>query len=208
MQHSATLALLLLATAFAGGCVHCSSAPEAIPVRRLPDEVLHACPPCPPAPDHEVAAAKDEKQEKKVVARRLNPFAGAEAVPPAECAPAGGCAVFYTGGALGSGEYPLRPGLRVTEAIAVARGPILPGCCRSAPSRVTVLRRLGCGQQLAIRVDLNEALRDPRENIPVWPGDMILTSETACEAACRALGCVFHCGPKVATGTLTGYPLP
>jgi hypothetical protein len=196
MRHSLPWVLLLTATAFSGGCVHlCSPAPEAIPVRRLPDEVLHACPPAVGNPNEAVST----KSEKKPITQlgAVSDFGFGSSLGFPACG-GGGCAVFYTGGALGSGEYPLRPGLRVTEAIAVARGPILPGCCRTAPSRVTVLRRLSCGRQLAIRVDLNEALRDPRENIPIWPGDMLLTTG----ATCRVFG------PRIATTTLTGCPVP
>ena len=58
-------------------------------------------------------------------------------------------------------------------AVAVAKGQLDAGCC--APGRATVIRRLCTGQQFAILVDLKDALIDSRENIPVWPGDMILT---------------------------------
>ena len=60
-------------------------------------------------------------------------------------------------------------------AVAEARVGIGAGCLHTSATRATVIRRLCTGQQLAIRVDLKEALRDPRENIPVWPGDTILT---------------------------------
>ncbi len=212
MRNRLPWAVLFVATGLSGGCTGlCHSPLDGIPVRRLPDEVLHACPaPLAVESPNEITIAKAEftKSEKKKVV----PIGSASdfgLAPPVECpAPAGcaSCTVFYTGGALGSGEYPLRHDMRVTEAIALARGPIQASC--SSPSRVTIIRRVSCGQQLAIRVDLKEALRDPRENIPIWPNDMILTAETGCEATCRVFAQVFHLGPKLATRAVTGCPVP
>ncbi|MCI0701983.1 MAG: hypothetical protein L0241_12950 [Planctomycetia bacterium] len=198
MRKRLVLALLLVVAAgWSCGCVCTKSAVEGIPVRRLPDEVLH-CPPCPPAGFSQQAESTKEitrtKSENKE-AKPISPVTNVELVPmSAFPAPCGACgAVFYTGGMLGGGEYPLTHDLRVVEAIAVARGPIQPGLGCPHPSRVTVLRRLPSGQQIPIRVDLNEALRDPRENIPIWCGDMILLQETCCEKTCRWFGCVFKC---------------
>ncbi len=197
------LAMLLAATALGGGCQSvCTRGPDAIPVRRLPDEVLRA-PACGHGCDTVVQA---NKPAVKQVKGEAPPEVTSDATPFG-CAPVAGCgscAVFYTGGALGSDSHPLRPDMRVTEAVAVAHGPLAPGLGRPAPSRVTVIRRLATGQQLTIRVDLNDALRDPRENIPIWPGDTILTSETACESAGRALGQFFRVGAGFPMRVLTG----
>ncbi|MBM3982637.1 MAG: hypothetical protein FJ304_20675 [Planctomycetes bacterium] len=202
-------AVLFAAAALAsGGCVTLHNpAPDAVPVRRLPDEVLRA-PACGPTCGPACTAGESVARANKPAVR---PAKG-ELPPPDEvidgptCAPpaCGAGAVFYTGGALGSGQFPLSTDMRVTEAVAVARGPLKPGAGRSAPSRVTVLRRLATGQQLAIRVDLNEALRDPRENIAMWPNDMILTSETACEATGRALGHFFRITAGLPMRVVTG----
>jgi hypothetical protein len=43
-----------------------------------------------------------------------------------------------------------------------------------SPSLVSVIRRTPNGGQVAIRVDLNRALRDPRERILIQPRDVIL----------------------------------
>jgi hypothetical protein len=203
-------AILFAATAFNGGCATLTNpVPDAIPVCRLPDEVLHACPNCPHCPtpqqaggnSNEITTTKFQVKPGSEVPAVVN----AVPVPPgcagSECGPR---SVFYTGGDLGSGEYPLTRDLRVTEAIAVAHGPLHRGMGTPSPSRVTVLRRLPTGEQLAIRVNLNQALRDPRENIPIWPGDMIMTRETACESTSR----IFFLAPQVATRTLTPGTLP
>jgi hypothetical protein len=197
---------LLWATLFAAvgtstGCVTCGhSALDGIPVRRLPDEVLHG-PAC--GSGCELVLANKSSQVKQAQAATLAPEEYDPAVS-AGSAPCGSCGgVFYTAGLLGGGEYPLTRDLRVMEAVAVARGPVAPG-----PSRVTVVRRLPGGQQIPIRVDLDEALRDSRENIPVWPCDLIVLQETPCESTFRVFGRLFHCRPKVAARAATCYPLP
>jgi hypothetical protein len=178
MRKRWTWAVLFAATALSGGCVTlCRSTPEGIPVRRLPDEVLHACPSgCQPGGETVVSA---NKPAVKRVSAEV-PIAEEAAVPGPVAAP--GCCggVFYTGGGLGSCAYPLTPDLRVTDAIAMARGPVLAGKCR----RVTIIRRLPNCQQFAIRVNLKDALCDPRENIPIWPNDMILTPGGSFSFAC------------------------
>lgn len=113
--------------------------------------------------------------------------------------------VFYTGGLLGGGEIPLPRDrdLDVMSAIALAGGPLgsigsgvggvgnrggagggvggggggrAGGFCQ--PSQLIVLRELPCGQQLAIKVDLNEAMRDPSQRILVQPNDMLILRYT------------------------------
>lgn len=187
-------ASLFTATVLSGGCTAlCDSVPNAIPVRRLPDEVLHS-PSCGGTGcDAAVRVNRPANANPRETIVRTKYETKADGAPPSSDSPpppptsdsppfvpvagagCGPCAVFYTGGKLGSGMYVLKPDMRVTEAIAEAHGPISPGCFHKSATRVTVLRRLCTGQQLAIRVDLKEALIDPRENIPVWPGDTILT---------------------------------
>jgi hypothetical protein len=53
------------------------------------------------------------------------------------------------------------------------------------PSLVTVVRRLPCQQEILIRVNLNLAFRDPRENILIQPGDIIVLQEKPGEALAR-----------------------
>ncbi|MBA4062922.1 MAG: hypothetical protein C0501_04285 [Isosphaera sp.] len=76
--------------------------------------------------------------------------------------------VYYTSGRCGSGEFPLPAGgeLRVVEAVARAGG--------GRAVCATVVRRLANGQSVRVRIDLDEALRDGRENIPVRAGDVIV----------------------------------
>ena len=54
-----------------------------------------------------------------------------------------------------------------------------------SPSLVSVIRRTPGGGQVAIRVDLNRALRDPREWILIQPRDMVILQETPTEALAR-----------------------
>jgi hypothetical protein len=204
-------AILFAATAFNGGCATLTNpVPDAIPVRRLPDELLHGCPNCLTPPQ-----AWDDSNEITTTKFQVKPGsevpAVVNAVPTSPGCTGSGCgtgSVFYTGGDLGSGEYPLARDLRVTEAIAVARGPLHRGMGTPSPSRVTVLRQLPTGEQLAIRVNLNQALRDPRENIPIWPGDMIMTRENVYESTSRIFSRIFFLAPQVATRTVTPGSLP
>ena len=87
---------------------------------------------------------------------------------------------FYTGGAIGSGEYvlPRDRDLDVLEAIALAGGlrgthRLLGHALRPIPSRAIVVRRTP-GGQVPIRVDLDEAVTDPAQRILIQPDDLIL----------------------------------
>jgi hypothetical protein len=113
--------------------------------------------------------------------------------------------LFYTVGLIGSGQFvlPRDYDLDVVEAIAYARGPLINGAVNqnnftgttitsgigtASPSQVSIVRRVPGtirGQQVVIRVDLNRALRDPRERILIQPGDMIVLQETVGEAIVR-----------------------
>jgi len=98
--------------------------------------------------------------------------------------------VFFTGGLIVGSEIPLPRDhdIDILEAIAIANasvggpngasgqlfragsgiGNILP------PTRATVLRKMPNGQQVAIRVDLSKAMRDPLQRIVIHPGDFIM----------------------------------
>lgn len=111
--------------------------------------------------------------------------------------------VYFTGGLLPAGEFPLPRDhdLDVVEAISRARGPMVnggfainnlagniiePGIGAPSPSLLTVLRRLPGGGRQQIRVDLNCALRgDPRELLRVQPGDVLILQEKPTEALAR-----------------------
>jgi protein involved in polysaccharide export with SLBB domain len=112
--------------------------------------------------------------------------------------------LFYTGGLLSSGEYilPRDYDLHVVEAVAKVRAPLLNGGINQnnftgavtgfglggpSPSLLSVVRRTACGGQVVIRVDLNRAMREPRENILVQPGDVLILQETPFEAVTRYL---------------------
>ena len=136
--------------------------------------------------------------------------------------------VYYTGGLLPAREVPLPRDndIRVVEAILRVGGSVVSGGAlvggfsqtttlvtgidRSSPSLLTVLRQTPNGGQVNIRVDLNLALRDPRENLLIQPGDVLVLQETPSEAISRYLTNVFNVGllgryldRQDATGTAT-----
>ncbi|MDZ4848137.1 MAG: polysaccharide biosynthesis/export family protein [Pirellulaceae bacterium] len=98
--------------------------------------------------------------------------------------------VFYTGGLITGAEIPLPRDhdIDVLEAVAMANasvggpggaggnvfragagpGNIIP------PTRALVLRKVGNGQQVAIRVDLERAVRDPKQRVNIQAGDFIM----------------------------------
>jgi protein involved in polysaccharide export with SLBB domain len=117
--------------------------------------------------------------------------------------------VFYTGGLLFPRQYllPRDFDIRAADAVMLAGGPIINGLQTQnnlsgalvtsglgspSPSLLTVLRRTQHYGQVAIRVDLNRALRDPRENIAIQPGDVLILQETVGEALTRYLTTVFR----------------
>lgn len=86
---------------------------------------------------------------------------------------------FYTGGALGGGEYllPRDRDLDILQAIAVAGG-VDPDrtrphdCCEH--EEALVVRKIPCAGQVTLRVDLRRALSDPRERILIQAEDLIV----------------------------------
>jgi protein involved in polysaccharide export with SLBB domain len=116
---------------------------------------------------------------------------------------------FYTGGLLPSQEHPLPNDydLTVVDAVLKSQGPLLNGALNSSnisgavistglgnpsPSLLSVLRQTPSGGQVNIKVDLNKAVRDPRENILVQAGDVLIMQETQDEAVTRYLTQVFQ----------------
>jgi protein involved in polysaccharide export with SLBB domain len=109
---------------------------------------------------------------------------------------------FYTAGLLPPGEHvmPRDFDLNIIQAVTRVRGPLVNGAFSQSnlsgfiiprgignpsPSLLTVLRPMPGGGQVAIRVDLNRALRDPRENILVQNRDVLVLQETPGEALTR-----------------------
>jgi hypothetical protein len=93
--------------------------------------------------------------------------------------------VYYTGGLLGGGEFPLPRDydLDVIAAVSISRFGI--GTSRSTglvggsvqqtqPTELIVLRRIPGDRQLAIRIDLTDAVNDPRQRLLVKAGDTLI----------------------------------
>ena len=110
--------------------------------------------------------------------------------------------MYYIAGLPGAAQLPLPRDydLRVIEALTQVRAPLINGSFQNNafvasavnsgignpnPSLVTVVRHLPNGQNVPIRVDLNRAFRDQRENIVIQPGDYIVMQETPGEALAR-----------------------
>ncbi len=112
--------------------------------------------------------------------------------------------VYYTGGVIGSKQYPLPRDydLDILQALAISGAPIVnggftqnafvaqavaTGLGTPSPSLASVLRKLPNGEQINIRVDLDRALRDPRERIRILAGDTIILQELPGSAVVRYL---------------------
>ncbi len=117
--------------------------------------------------------------------------------------------VFYAGGLLPAGEYPLPRDydLDVVEAIASIGGILVSGGIATSnldgrvvaagignpsPKLLTVLRRVPGRGQVPIRVDLNKALRDPRESLIIEPGDILILQESKEQAIVRYFTDIFN----------------
>lgn len=115
---------------------------------------------------------------------------------------------YYTTGLMFNRELPLPLDydLTVVEAVARGGGPLLNGGFGGAnlngnivgsglgnpnPTLLTVLRKAPNGRQVPIRIDLAEAMRDPRENILVKDGDVLVLQESTGESFARYLSGIF-----------------
>lgn len=93
--------------------------------------------------------------------------------------------VYYTGGQLGGGEFPLprdydldvlaavslaRFGIGTTQRTSLVGGSVQ----QTNPTELIVLRRIPGERQLAIRIDLNDAVNDPRQRLLVKAGDTLI----------------------------------
>lgn len=128
---------------------------------------------------------------------------------------------YYAAGLMFNQEVPLPfdYDLTVTEAVARVGGPMLNGGFGGAnlngnivgnglgnpsPSLLTVLRQAPNGTQVPIRIDLNEALRDPRENIIVQNGDFLILQETPGEALARYFTRIFNFSGSSSVNRING----
>ncbi len=110
--------------------------------------------------------------------------------------------VYYTGGLMFARQFvlPRDYDLRAVDAVALAGGPLINGGVTQnnlsgsiiasglgspSPSQLSVIRKTKCKGEVVIKVDLNRALRDPRENILIQAGDVLILQETPGEAITR-----------------------
>jgi hypothetical protein len=110
--------------------------------------------------------------------------------------------LFFTGGLLPSAVHilPRDVDVDVLEAVVRVGGPLFngafggsnlsgaliqPGIGNPSPSHLVVVRKTPGGGQLAIEVDLRQAMRDSRERIRVVPGDLLVLQEKPGEALGR-----------------------
>ena len=129
---------------------------------------------------------------------------------------------FYTGGLLPAGQrqLPRDYDLDVLEAISLVQGTfvngafsgnnfsgvlIAPGLGNPSPSALTVIRRTPSGGQVPIMVDLNRALKDPRERIIIQPDDLLILQETVGEAIARYVSGVFNFSVRSARTSADGF---
>jgi len=92
--------------------------------------------------------------------------------------------VFYTGGLLGGGEFPIPRdrGLDVVEAVSIAGGSLVSsGLGNQTGTELLVIRRRPDRSQFTIRVDLNRAITNPAERIQVRPGDVLMLRRSRAE---------------------------
>lgn len=94
--------------------------------------------------------------------------------------------IYYTGGLLGGGEHPLPRDydLDVLAAVSIAGTGVGTAGGRGGfggrvgqnvpPSELIVLRQIPGERQLAIRIDLNDAINDPRQRMLLKAGDMVI----------------------------------
>jgi protein involved in polysaccharide export with SLBB domain len=109
---------------------------------------------------------------------------------------------FYTAGLLPPGRHvlPRDRDIDVLEAIALIRGPMFNGAFggsnlsgdllrqgigNPSPRQVTVVRRTPGGGQIPIIVDLDIAVKDPTERIPIRNGDLLILQEAPGDAMAR-----------------------
>ena len=113
--------------------------------------------------------------------------------------------VFYTGGLLDGGRFPLPRDyeIDVMEAISLAGGTVSTSAGSSGQglrgggifpaTRLTVLRKSGCNQ-CAIEVDLRYAFSDPSERVIVQPGDMLMLEYRPGELMANTVTSIFQYG--------------
>jgi hypothetical protein len=132
--------------------------------------------------------------------------------------------VFYSGGFLPPGEHvlPRDYDLDVVKAISAIGGPLVNGGVNAnnltgslaqtgigsfSPKLVSVLRKTPNGGQCIIIVDLNCALRNPRENLILKAGDVVILQETPGQALVRYFDTIFNLDLKsivIQTSRTTG----
>src|SRR5262249_26354856 len=116
---------------------------------------------------------------------------------------------YYTAGLLPAGEYilPRDTDLDVIQAILRVGGPVQisglntaningqiinPALGFPVPTLCSVIRHTPGGGQVVIRVDIDRALRDPRERILIQAEDLLILQESPQDAFARYMNEILH----------------
>ncbi len=110
--------------------------------------------------------------------------------------------VYYTGGLLGGGEFPVPRDydLDILAAVSLAgtrigsaqQTGLLGGAAATVPpTELILLRRIPGNRQLAIRIDLNSTINDPRQRLLVKAGDTLILRYTPQEEVLNFVSNVF-----------------
>ncbi len=117
--------------------------------------------------------------------------------------------LYYTGGLIPAREtqLPYDRDVSVVKALLMAQGPLVNGGVSTnnlsgsivasglgapSPSLLSVIRKTPSGSQIVIRVDLNDALRDPRHDILVQAGDLLILQENTDESLTRYFTSIYQ----------------
>ncbi len=114
--------------------------------------------------------------------------------------------VYYTGGLLGGGEFPIPrdydldvlaavslAGTGIATATTGGRGGGLSLASQNVPpTELIVLRKIPGDRQLAIRINLNDTINDPRQRILVKAGDTLLLRYNPQEEVINFASSVFY----------------
>ena len=173
---------------------------QSVPTPAAHDRFAHVAYTAVQPPGAPIHPAPEERHEVITIPLRIGPYDEIPDVLPEDIVLQDGdvvfvesrdAEVFYTGGLLTGGQFPLPRDydLDVLGAIAMSGGSISAAAGGTAtginsavgsivpPSRITIVRQY-YGQQIAIRTTTRDALTDPRERLLIQPNDLVMLEYT------------------------------